>query len=364
MLTVVLLATVLAGCGGSGAGTTPVDDAIAVPSASGCDPASTNAYNGEIVGAGESATFATQIELDLRPEAIAALTDTVVVVAGRHSDWAAAPGSPAVVARLSQETGEVLASTTLDFETVGAESSGTSATVSQLATGDGRIYALWDALSSDSDSDRLVALDSCTLDVLATAPMASSQLFGGDQIAFNPTTNTVWVPTTDDAFTVVDALTLASLASVPHEETGPSVCTAVTKAGVWVNSTSIDGTTGWATRFDSTTQIGADMPALAVPSGCLQGTSSGEVYLAGPDQLVAVTADGSPAASFAVPHALIAGVAAGDIWALGNTSPITLTGLTSGVQLTIEDGPGEILDAAATASNVWLVDFDGILWVL
>jgi hypothetical protein len=308
------------------------------------------------------------VETDMSPT-VAAGSDTWLAVGGQDRQWMSGGFAPAHLERIAQDTGKPIVSVTLDAAAVGTVDSATSdpktafSRIDQIMIGPQRIYAVWtQRVGQNIAQQRLIALDRCTLAVMASVDLARVQLDTNTQLTYDTSTNTVWLPS-EKAINHYDATTLAMGTPGPGASglpapSGYARCLTAVGGTVWA---SIGRNGNSVSKIDAKTGSMTDAPALSLSPNdytCVQHAGN-QVYLVMDKQLVAANPDGTAGGAWPLPNARVAGVVNGETWVASGGD---LHGLTSGASLA---GPKSILlfDVTATSGNVWFTTFANQLWV-
>jgi hypothetical protein len=369
-----LLAATLTACSSGQSAETPSQST----SATGCSAGSTSSggYDGQPTTAKSK-----PIDLNLSISAeVAQGQGETVFVGGNSADYLGSVGkeSPARVVRLSGLDGHVEKTIALDSSNLVLSSAPTPTddtkpifdSIDQITVGNGRVYVLWDrTVDSSVESSALVALDACSLRVVAVKTLPNlPQLFGGPAIAYDSTTSTVWVPAYPslEQATALNATTLAVDKTVAVTPDDDNWCVAALNGTIWysagepVNA----GQEKWTQTIDAASGVAADpIPALKSPVSCAQ-TDGKSIYIEFEDQLVAVSSDGTPGQSYDLRIGTVAGISAKRSWAVGfvenHAEVISLDGVIHlKVPLDLQS-----FGHTTTASNVWVIDLHGELYVL
>jgi hypothetical protein len=289
-----------------------------------------------------------------------------LIVSGQDKSSSIAE-SPARVARVDAFDGKVLKSIKLDPAALGLTSpmqSGSSGAVpfdsiSQIAVGKKRIYLIWSRENGTDPSQdvHLLALDSCSLALKASQPIADPG--GTGRLAYDPMSDTVWVPEypTSGQVTGFNGITLQAERTASVDNVYSQGCIAALNGAIWYSRAN-----GGISKIDAKTGSATIVIPDSLPSeNCVQ-TDGTSLYIAQKSDLLAINDQGKSVKSYPLPSATVVGVANNQTWvATGNGIITSLSGKTS---LKILSGSSPLFSFTSTAMNVWAADAYGRLYVL
>lgn len=359
----------LTGCSGEGAGqeaasptlvSEPSEDTPATEGVGSDQCAPDENLGGAYLGEQVSLTRTPQaVSVEMVPFSVAAIENTVFV--GGSGREAVDGENPATLARIKGSTGDVLKSVTLAGQDTGDGTllAGESATsrIGGMALSATRVYALWYRLNADgTETQTLLALDSCSLAVLATQHVANVDLTQSQRLVYDAASDTVWMMqgSGDDDIAGYDGATLAAVASVPIPLSGPTDCLESANGVLWASGISvyqIDASSG--ILLGEWPELGSN------PQGSCVGAAGDALYLAQERQILELFPDGTTGQAWAADNAAVLGAANEQAWAL--TFDNKLMSLTTGESASL---PFPSFRGATTTTNVWIVGFDDTLYVL
>jgi hypothetical protein len=289
-----------------------------------------------------------------------------LIVSGQDKSSSTAE-SPGRVARVDAFDGKVLKSIKLDPAALGLTSplqSGSSGAVpfdsiSQIAVGKKRIYLIWSRENGTDPSQdaHLLALDSCSLALKASQPIADPG--GTRRLAYDPTSDTVWIPEypTSGQVTGFNGITLQAERTASVDNVYSQGCIAALSGAIWYSRAN-----GGISKIDPKTGSATIAVPDSLPSeNCVQ-TDGTSLYIAQKSDLLAINDHGKSVKSYPLSSATVVGVANNQTWvATGNGTITSLSGKTS---LKILSGSSPLFSFTSTAMNVWAADAYGRLYVL
>lgn len=289
-----------------------------------------------------------------------------LIAAGQHANWLhETKESPAIIERLSGSDGKVLKRISLSADKLnqidpvapGQPGIPVVDKVSSIAVGKDKIYAIWaryGGISGITVDTSLLALDSCSLAVVAIQPISVSASQDQNRVAYDSVSDTVWVPGTPNTgeVTQYNGISLSLTNSVTVNDIGGS-CIVAANGLIWYSLAN----SGVSTITPSTGAVNAVIPDSTASSyNCVQ-TDGKNVYQSNDLQLVLLDSSGAPIHGYPLHTARVAGIANGKTWAIAGDGVTSLNDLKM-IHV------GLISSAATTTMNVWVVTFDGALSVI